>query len=472
MNVTKDGFKDRQLHIEDYLQMVSAEQKEYAEVSAHQRIAENNDIITDFQTDNLMEQILHKDNLNKAYKKVKSNKGAGGVDGMSVDELLGFLRDNQKQLIQQIKDGKYKPNPVRRVEIPKETKGEFRKLGVPTVVDRVFQQAITQVLSPIYEKQFSENSFGFRPNRGAHDALKQCQINVNDGYVYVVDMDLEKFFDTVSQSKLIEVLSRTIKDGRVISLIHKYLNAGVISRGMFEKTAVGMPQGGPLSPLLSNIMLNEMDKELTRRGHRFVRYADDCMIFCKSRKSAERTLENIVPYIEGKLFLKVNRTKTSVAHISKVKYLGYSFYRYKGKCRFRVHPKSVEKMKNKIRELTDRSNGWGNEYRALKLTQFIRGWVNYFGKADMKSLLRSNDEWLRHRIRAIYWKQWKKVKTKFKELKKLGVEEEKAWICANMRNGNWYCSGYFVLQTAFNNKKLRELGYPTFTEFYLKICEN
>ena len=472
MNVTKDGLKDRQLHIEDYLQMVSAEQKEYAEVFAHQRITENNDIITDFQTDNLMEQILHKDNLNKAYKKVKSNKGAGGIDGMSVEELLGYLRNNQEQLIQKLKDGKYKPNPVRRVEIPKETKGEFRKLGVPTVVDRVFQQAITQVLSPIYEKQFSENSFGFRPDRGAHDALKQCQTNVNDGYVYVVDMDLEKFFDTVCQSKLIEVLSRTIKDGRVISLIHKYLNAGVISRGIFEKTEVGMPQGGPLSPLLSNIMLNELDKELTRRGHRFVRYADDCMIFCKSRKSAERTLNNIVPYIEGKLFLKVNRTKTCVAHISRVKYLGYSFYRYKGTCRFRVHPKSVIKMKNKIRELTDRHNGWGNEYRALKLTQFIRGWVNYFGMADMKRLLQSNDEWLRHRIRAIYWKQWKKVKTKFKELKKLGVEEERAWICANMRNGNWFCSGYITLQGAFNNKKLRELGYPTFTEFYLKICEN
>ena len=472
MNVTKDGLKNRQLYIEDYLQMVSAEQKEYAEVFAHQRITENNDIITDFQTDNLMEQILHKDNLNKAYKKVKSNKGAGGIDGMSVEELLGYLRNNQEQLIQKLKDGKYKPNPVRRVEIPKETKGEFRKLGVPTVVDRVFQQAITQVLSPIYEKQFSENSFGFRPDRGAHDALKQCQTNVNDGYVYVVDMDLEKFFDTVCQSKLIEVLSRTIKDGRVISLIHKYLNAGVISRGIFEKTEVGMPQGGPLSPLLSNIILNELDKELTRRGHRFVRYADDCMIFCKSRKSAERTLNNIVPYIEGKLFLKVNRTKTCVAHISRVKYLGYSFYRYKGTCRFRVHPKSVIKMKNKIRELTDRHNGWGNEYRALKLTQFIRGWVNYFGMADMKRLLQSNDEWLRHRIRAIYWKQWKKVKTKFKELKKLGVEEERAWICANMRNGNWFCSGYITLQGAFNNKKLRELGYPTFTEFYLKICEN
>ena len=472
MNVTNDGIKDRQLHIEGYLQMVSAEQKEYAEVSAPQRITENNDTITDFQTDNLMEEILQRDNLNKAYKKVKSNKGAGGVDGMSVDELLGYLKDNQKQLVQKIRDGKYKPNPVRRVEIPKETKGEFRKLGVPTVVDRVFQQAITQVLSPIFEEQFSENSFGFRPKRGAHDALKQCQTNVNDGYVYVVDMDLEKFFDTVCQSKLIEVLSRTIKDGRVISLIHKYLNAGVISKGVFEKTEVGMPQGGPLSPLLSNIMLNELDKELTRRGHRFVCYADDCMIFCKSRRSAARTLNNILPYIEGKLFLKVNRKKTSVEHISKVKYLGYGFYRYKGKCRFCVHPKSISKMKNKIKELTDRSNGWGNKYRALKLTQFIRGWVNYFRMADMRSLVKSTDKWLRHRIRAIYWKQWKKVKTKFKELKKLGVEEEKAWICANMRNGHWYCSGYFVLQTAFNNRKLCELGYPTFTEFYLKVCEN
>lgn len=472
MNVTKNEIKDRQLHIEDYLQMVSAEQKEYAEVSAHLRIAENNDIIIDFQTNKLMETIFQSNNLNEAYKKVKSNKGAGGVDGMSVDELLSFLKENQKQLVQKIRDGKYKPNPVRRVEIPKETKGEIRKLGVPTVVDRVFQQAITQVLSPIYEEHFSESSYGFRPKRGAHDALKQCQQNVDDGYVYVVDMDLEKFFDTVCQSKLIEVLSRTIKDGRVISLIHKYLNAGVISKGMFEKTDVGMPQGGPISPLLSNIMLNELDRELERRGHRFVRYADDCMIFCKSKRSAERTLENIMPYIEERLFLKVNRQKTNVAHISKVKYLGYSFYRYKGKCRLRVHPKSIAKMNAKLKELTSRSNGWGNEYRALKLTQFIRGWVNYFGLADMKSMLSKIDEWLRHRIRCIYWKQWKKVKTKFSNLKKLGVEEEKAWICANMRNGNWYCSGYFVLQTAFNNKKLRELGFLTLTEQYLKICEN
>ena len=472
MNVTNDGFKDRQLHNEGYLQMVSAEQKEYAEVSTHQKIAENNDTITDFQTGSLMEKILQPENLNKAYKKVKSNKGAGGVDGMSVDELLTYLKNSQKQLVQKIRDGKYKPNPVRRVEIPKETKGEFRKLGVPTVVDRVFQQAITQVLTPMYEEQFSENSFGFRPKRGAHDALKQCQKNANEGYVYVVDMDLEKFFDTVCQSKLIEVLSGTIEDGRVISLIHKYLNAGVISGGIFEKTEAGMPQGGPLSPLLSNILLNELDKELTSRGHRFVRYADDCMILCKSRKSAERTLENIVKYIEGKLLLKVNLTKTKVAHISKVKYLGYSFYRYKGKCKFRVHPESMVKMKGKLRELTSRSNGWGNEYRALKLTQFIRGWVNYYGLADMKRMLRETDEWLRHRIRCIYWKQWKKVKTRFTNLKKLGVEEERAWICANMRNGNWYCSGYIVLQGAFSNKKIRESGFITLTEQYLKTCEN
>ena len=470
MNVTKNETKDRQLHIEDYLQMESAEQKEHAEVSTHSRIAENNDTITYFQTDKLMEQILQSDNLNKAYKKVKSNKGAGGVDGMSVDELLTFLKDNKKQLVQKLMEGKYKPNPARRVEIPKEAKGEFRKLGVPTVVDRVFQQAITQVLSPIYEEQFSENSYGFRPKRGAHDALKQCQQNVNEGYVYVVDMDLEKFFDTVCQSKLIELLSRTIKDGRVISLIHKYLNAGVISKGIFEKTDVGMPQGGPLSPLLSNIMLNELDKELECRGHRFVRYADDCMIFCKSRKSAVRTLKNIMPYIEEKLFLKVNREKTKVSHISKVKYLGYSFYRYKGKCRLRVHSKSIAKMKAKLKELTSRSNGWGNEYRAMKLKQFIRGWVNYFAMADMKQLLRSTDEWLRRKIRAIYWKQWKKVKTRYRMIKKFGMPEWKVHEMANCRKGIWRAA--IMLNSVLTNKEIARRGYLSMNDYYLKICEN
>ena len=470
MNVTESRFENRQLHMEDYLQMVSAEQKEYAEVFDYSKITEKSGVITDYWTDNLLDLILRKENLNKAYKQVKANKGSGGIDGMQVDELLPYLRENQETLIQKIRDGRYKPNPVRRVEIPKETKGEFRKLGVPTVVDRVIQQAITQELTPIYEEQFTENSYGFRPNRGAHDALRQCQRNVNDGYIYVVNMDLEKFFDTVSQSKLIEVLSRTIKDGRVISLIHKYLNAGVIANGMFERTEIGMPQGGPLSPMLSNIMLNELDKELERRGHKFVRYADDCMIFCKSRKSAERTLENIIPFIERKLFLKVNRKKTEVLHISKVKYLGYSFYRYKGKCRFRVHPKSVTKMRNKIRELTNRNNGMSNTKREEKYQQFVRGWVNYFKLADMKKFLRETDEWARRRIRAVYWKQWKKVKTKYRMLKALGLEHWKAKELACSRKGCWRMAQ--VLNQIFSNKIIAKLGYTSMLDYYLVVCEN
>ncbi len=470
MNVTESRFENRQLHMEDYLQMVSAEQKEYAEVFDYSKITEKSGVITDYWTDNLLDLILRKENLNKAYKQIKANKGSGGIDGMQVDELLPYLRENQETLIQKIRDGRYKPNPVRRVEIPKETKGEFRKLGVPTVVDRVIQQAITQELTPIYEEQFSENSYGFRPKRGAHDALRQCQKNVNEGYVYVVDMDLEKFFDTVCQSKLIEVLSRTIKDGKVISLIHKYLNAGVIANGMFESTEIGMPQGGPLSPLLSNIMLNESDKEIESRGHRFVRYADDCMIFCKSRKSAERTLKNIIPFIERKLFLKVNRKKTGVAHISKVKYLGYTFYRNKGKCRFRVHPKSVTKMKDKIRELTDRNNGMSNAKREEKYQQFVRGWVNYFKLADMKKLLRETDEWARRRIRAVYWKQWKKVKTKYRMLKALGLEHWKAKELACSRKGCWRMAQ--VLNQIFSNKIITKLGYTSMLDYYLVVCEN
>lgn len=472
MNVTKSELKDRQPHNEGYLQKVSAEQREYAEVFAHQRITENNITNTDLPTDNLLEQILDYDNLNQAFKKVKSNKGAGGIDGMSVDELLPYLKENQKQLIQLIRDGKYHPNPVRRVEIPKEEKGKVRKLGIPTVVDRVIQQAITQVLTPIFESQFSEYSYGFRPGRSTHDAIAQCQRNVDEDYRYVVDMDVEKFFDTVCQSKLIEVLGRTIKDGRVISLIHKYLQGGVVVRHKFEDTEIGVPQGGPLSPLLSNIMLNELDKELTTRGHRFVRYADDCMIFCKSRKSAERTLANIIPFIEGKLFLKVNREKTVTAYFNKVKYLGFAFYRNKGKCRLRVHPKSVIKMKSRVKELTDRHNGWGNEYRAEKLTQYIRGWINYFKKADMKGLLATTDEWMRRRIRMAYWKQWKKVKTRYRMLKQYGIDESKAWEFANTRKGYWRIANSPILCCSLNNDTLKELKFLFFSGYYKQVSVN
>ena len=334
----------------------------------------------------------------------------------------------------------------------------------------MIQQAISQVLTSIYEPQFSESSFGFRPRRRAHDALKQCQKYADEGYVYVVDMDLEKFFDTVCQSKLIEILSRSIKDGRVISLIHKYLNAGIICQGVFERSEKGVPQGGPLSPLLSNVMLNELDKELEKRGHKFVRYADDCMILCRSRRSAERTLASIIQFIEKKLFLKVNREKTSVAHISKVKYLGHGFYRCKGKCQLRVHKKSQEKMKSRLREITNRNKAISNEARALKLKQFVTGWVNYFKLADMKKTLKGVDEWPRRRIRAIYWKQWKRVKTRYKMIKQYNLPKWKVRELANCRKGVWRAA--LMLNQVLNNKEIDRLGYVTLSAYYEQVCEN
>ena len=470
MKATGHGDEGRKLHNEDCPQRIPVEPGMYAGVPDRGKMAEKDATNMDSQTDVLMARILSRNNLNVAYKKVKANKGAGGVDGMQVDELLPYLKQHGDELIQQLREGKFKPNPVRRVEIPKEEKGKVRKLGIPTVVDRVIQQAINQELSPLYEPQFHDNSYGFRPNRGAHDALKQCQQNVNDGYVYVVDMDLEKFFDTVCQSKLMEVLSRTIKDGKVMSLVNKYQRAGVVEKGIFARTDIGVAQGGNLSPLLSNIMLNELDWELERRGHRFVRYADDCMVFCKSRRSAERTLTNILPYIEEKLFLKVNREKTVVAHVRKVKFLGYGFYRHKGKCRFRVHPKSVVKMKDKIRGLTSRSNGWGNETRAEKLTRFIRGWVNYFSLADMKNLMMDTDEWLRRKIRAIFWKQWKRIKTRYKMIGKYDIPEWKVHELANCRKGIWRAA--LMLNCILTNKEIASLGFMPMTDYYLKVRVN
>ena len=470
MNVTKHGYKGRKLHKEDYPRMVVAEQREYVEVPAHVRIAEHNDIITDLSADSLLRKILSRENMNDAYKKVRSNRGTGGVDEMSVDELLPYLREHRLELLRQIKDGKYKPNPVRRVEIPKEEKGKVRKLGIPTVVDRMIQQAIAQVLTPIYEPQFSESSFGFRPKRGAHDALKQCQRYANEGYLYVVDMDLEKFFDTVCQSKLIEVLSRSIKDGRVISLIHKYLNAGIVRQGVFERSEQGVPQGGPLSPLLSNIMLNELDKELEKRGHKYVRYADDCMILCKSRRSAERTKVSITRYIEGKLFLKVNGEKTSVANISQVKYLGYGFYRYKGECRLKVHKKSIAKMKERLRAITNRSRAISNEERPRILGRYVKGWVNYFKLADMKKMLQVTDEWLRRKIRAIYWKQWKKIRTRYKMIRRYNLPDWNVHELANCRKGTWRAA--LMLNQILTNKEIARQGYITLTDYYRQVSEN
>jgi group II intron reverse transcriptase/maturase len=413
----------------------------------------------------MLEQILSPANLNAAFKRVKQNKGAGGIDEMEVESLKDYLIKEKDALIASILAGKYRPNPVRRVEIPKEN-GKKRQLGIPTVVDRVIQQAITQVLSPVYEKQFSKSSYGFRPKRSAHQALRQCQRHITEGYKYAVDMDLEKFFDTVNQSKLVEVLSRTIKDGRIISLIHRYLQAGVIVANKFEQTAIGVPQGGPLSPLLSNIMLNELDKELERRGHRFVRYADDLLILCKSKRAAARTMENLVGYIEKKLFLKVNREKSTVAYIKNVKFLGYSFY-MKRECRLRIHLKSVEKMRSKIRELTSRSNGWGNARRKEELKQYITGWVNYFKLADMKKLMIETDEWYRRRLRMVFWKQWKRVRTRMANLTKLGIAKSKAWEYANTRKGYWHIANSWILSTSVTNERLKQAGYVFLTDCYL-----
>jgi group II intron reverse transcriptase/maturase len=462
-------MSDRQLQIEGFEQKVGAEPQEYAQASVCLKTPENN---TNRANVSLLEEILAPDNMNEAYRKVKANKGAGGIDKMGVAELGNYLKDHKVELLDKLERGKYKPNPVRRVEIPKEEKGKTRQLGIPTVVDRVIQQAIAQALQPLFEPQFSEYSYGFRPMRSAHDALKRCKRNVDDGYSYVVDMDLEKFFDTVNHSKLAQILADTIKDGRVISLIHKYLNAGVVVRHTYEQTEVGVPQGGPLSPLLSNIMLNELDKELERRGHRFVRYADDCMIFTKSAKAAARTLESITSFIEEKLFLKVNRDKTVVAKFSEVKFLGYGFYSHDGECRFRVHPNSIKKMKARVKAITGRSKAIPNAERPKVLARFIKGWINYFKLADMKSILMDIDQWMRRRIRMVFWKQWKRVQTKFKMLQHFGISKGKAWEFANTRKSYWHTAGSWILSTSLTNSTLSNMGYIFFSDYYRQVRVN
>lgn len=449
------------------LQRDRAEPEGYAAGQTYMWITENNLTNAEKPSSGLLEQILSPGNLNQAYKRVRSNKGSGGVDKMEVESLGDYLVCHKGELIQSILGGTYRPNPVRRVEIPKEN-GKMRMLGIPTVVDRVVQQAITQVLSPIYEKQFSSNSYGFRPKRSAHQALKQCKDHITEGYKYAVDMDLEKFFDRVNHSKLVEILSGTIKDGRVISLIHKYLNAGVVVGNKFENTEDGVPQGGPLSPLLSNIMLNELDRELEKRGHRFVRYADDLVILCKSKRSAERTQNSIIPYIEKKLFLKVNREKTVVAYISRIKFLGYSFYEKREGGSLRVHPKSIARMKERIKTLTSRSNGMGDARRKEKLKEYITGWVNYFKMADMKKLLLQVDEWYRRRLRMVIWKRWKGIKTRLRNLVKLGIAKCKAWEYANTRNGYWCIANSPILSTSITNDRLQKAGYIFFTNLYRK----
>jgi len=416
-------------------------------------------------TGKLLEKILESGNLNLAYKKVKANKGSHGVDGMAVRELLYYLKQNGAQIKQSILEGTYRPSPVRRVEIPKPD-GGIRLLGIPTVLDRVIQQAIAQVLSPIFELKFSEFSFGFRPNKSAHQAVVKCKEYIEAGYTWTVDIDLANYFDTVNHDKLMRLISVTIKDGRVLSLIRKYLKSGIMINGVVMDTEQGTSQGGNLSPLLSNIMLNELDIELAKRGLKFCRYADDCNIYVKSQKAADRVMGSITKFIEDKLKLKVNKEKSTVDRPWRLKFLGFSFYHKKEGIGIRIHSKSVKKFKQKLKEITGRSNAMSMIQRMFKLKQLITGWINYFGIADMRELVKLLDEWLRRRIRMCYWKQWKKIKTKHDNLVRLGIDNAQAWEFANTRKCYWRIARSPILQRTFTNEYLKKLGFQTIAERY------
>ena len=419
-----------------------------------------------------LESILEKDNLNRAFRQVVSNKGTAGIDDMTVDELEPWIRAHPHELTNRIISGKYRQHPVMRVYIPKDN-GEMRPLGIPRVIDRLVQQAVAQELSREFEPRFSDNSYGFRPNRSAHDAIRKVIANANDGYEYVIDLDLAKFFDTVNHSKLLQVLSETIKNGRVISLIHKFLRAKIMDEGKVTTPTIGTPQGGPVSPVLANILLNELDKELDKRGHHFVRYADDMMIMCKSQRAAQRTYESISKFIEKKLFLNINRDKTKVCHLTDdVKFLGYTFIKRQlkndetTKWHASVHRKSLAKLKVKIKELTDRRCPKGWSTTKTELNTVLRGWFNYFRLGIRKTLVTTVDGWTRRRIRQMYWKTWKKISTKIKELEKLGINKDKAYQWGNSSKSYWRIAGSFILKRALTNKTIKEKGWNLLSDLF------
>ncbi len=415
----------------------------------------------------MLEQVLDRENLNFAYKRVKKNDGSHGVDGMKVDELLPYLKQHGENLKQSILEGKYRPQPVRRVEIPKPD-GGIRLLGIPTAVDRMIQQAIAQVLSPVFEKEFSKHSYGFRPGCSAHQAIEQAQQYINEGYKVVVDLDLEKFFDRVNHDKLMYLLAKRITDKRLLKLIRAYLESGIMLGGLVSPNREGTPQGGPLSPLLSNVMLHELDKELEKRGHRFCRYADDCNIYVKSKKAGNRVMESIGQFIEKRLKLKVNRDKSAVDHPIRRKFLGFSFYYVRGLARIRVHAKSLNRLRAKLKELTQRSTGISMESRIEKLNRIIQGWVNYYKLADMGKHCQTTDEGVRRRLRMCYWKQWKKIGTRHDNLVRLGIPNFKAWEYANTRKGYWHTANSHILACTLTNEHFRKLGLLSLSEVYFK----
>ena len=415
----------------------------------------------------LIDEVLSKDNLNQAYLQVTRNKGASGIDDMTCEEVKDYLKVHGNELISQIKSREYKPLPVRRVEIPKPN-GGVRKLGIPTVIDRIIQQALVQKLTPIFEPTFSEYSYGFRPNRRCQNAIDRALELLNQGYEWIIDLDLEKFFDNVPQDKLIRLVDNMVNDSDITALIHKYLKAGVLINGEFEETTVGTPQGGNLSPLLSNIYLNELDKELERRGLHFARYADDCVIFVKTEFSAERVMRNIVTFIETKLKLKVNAEKTHITRPTKLKYLGFSFTKQKDTWEARPHQESFKKLFLKLKKLIKRSWSVDLTYRIKKINEVLRGWINYYRQSFMKVKITKIGEWLRNAIRVVIWKQWKVPNKQIPSLVKLGINEEEAKGLTFCRRGYQYIAHSCVVHRAISNSRLKRRGLLDPLEYYLK----
>ena len=422
-------------------------------------------------TSSLMEQILSKENLNTAYLQVVRNKGAEGVDEMKYTELKEHLAKNGEIIKEQLRTRKYKPQPVRRVEIPK-SDGGVRNLGVPTVTDRLVQQAIAQVLTPIYEEQFHDHSYGFRPNRCAQQAIITALDMMNDGYDWIVDIDLEKFFDTVNHDKLMTLIGKTIKDGDVISIIRKFLVSGIMVDDEYKESVIGTPQGGNLSPLLANIMLNELDKEMEQRGLNFVRYADDCIIMVGSEMSAKRVMRNLTKFIEEKLGLKVNMTKSKVDRPNGLKYLGFGFYFDSRAHQFKAkpHEKSVAKFKTKMKQLTCRSWGVSNTYKVQKLNELIRGWINYFKIGSMKTLCAKMDSNIRYRLRMCIWKHWKTSQNREKNLVKLGIDRNTARRVAYTGARIAYVCNKGAVNVAINNKRLASFGLISMLDYYTERC--
>ncbi|WP_019914354.1 group II intron reverse transcriptase/maturase [Paenibacillus sp. HW567] len=420
----------------------------------------------------LMEAILDRDNLNRAYKQVKRNHGAPGIDGMTVEEALPWLRENRDEFLQSIRDGRYKPSPVRRKEIPKPDGSGVRKLGIPTVVDRIIQQAIAQQLQPLFEPLFSEGSYGYRPGRSAQQAIRKVKADVEQGYGQAVEIDLSKYFDTLNHELLMNLLRKQIQDKRVTELIKKYLKSGVMENGVRRETKEGSPQGGPLSPLLANIYLNEFDQEMERRGVKVIRYADDIVLLAKSKRAAMRLLESSRRVLENRLKLQMNAQKSKVVSAvaqKHFKFLGFALGKNGNGVYIRVHRQSLAKAKKKLKELTSRNQGRNARQVMENVKAYIRGWIGYFYVADMKRNVQSWNEWLRRRIRMYIWKQWKKPRTKVQNLRKLGIPEWQAYQWGNTRLGYWRIAGSAVLSRSVTNERLAQAGYYDFPAQYERL---